>query len=292
MPAVTVRHHCPAPHHRARPGRRARAAGQVGDHRAERLRGRGLPGPPRLRRRRPAPSSTRSSTWTRWARSSTRRASRRARRGTRTAASRPSPTSSTAIFEHQDSQRRRRPDHQRRHPVDDRRQRAPAHRDPAGGPRVSGGLFHGIQLWVNLPRRRSGRRRATRTSAAARWRCSATPDGGALLRVIAGDVAGHRGPGCTHTPITLVHATLAPGRRARLPWRPDFNALVYVLAGSGHGRHRAAPGPHGQLAVFGAGDATSRSAADASPGRRSRTSTSSSWAASRSASRSPATARS
>ena len=36
--------------------------------------------------------STRSSTWTRWARSTTRRASRRAPRGTRTAASRPSRT--------------------------------------------------------------------------------------------------------------------------------------------------------------------------------------------------------
>src|SRR5262245_40293866 len=41
------------------------------------------------------PGSTRSSTWTRWARSTTRRASRRAPPGTRTAASRPSPTSST-----------------------------------------------------------------------------------------------------------------------------------------------------------------------------------------------------
>ena len=39
-----------------------------------------------------------------------------------------------------------------------------------------------------------------------------SPDGGALLRVIAGEVAGHAGPGITHTPITLVHATLSPGR--------------------------------------------------------------------------------
>jgi sulfate permease, SulP family len=43
-----------------------------------------------------SPTSTRSSTSTRWARSSTRRASPRARRGTRTAGSRPSPTCSTA----------------------------------------------------------------------------------------------------------------------------------------------------------------------------------------------------
>ena len=39
-----------------------------------------------------------------------------------------------------------------------------------------------------------------------------SPDGGALVRLIAGDVAGHRGPGSTHTPITVAHATVAAGR--------------------------------------------------------------------------------
>jgi len=32
-------------------------------------------------------------------------------------------------------------------------------------------------------------------------------DGGALIRVIAGDIAGFTGPGVTHTPITYAHAT-------------------------------------------------------------------------------------
>jgi redox-sensitive bicupin YhaK (pirin superfamily) len=36
-------------------------------------------------------------------------------------------------------------------------------------------------------------------------------DGGSLVRVIAGEVAGHAGPGSTHTPISLLHATLQPG---------------------------------------------------------------------------------
>ena len=31
----------------------------------------------------------------------------------------------------------------------------------------------------------------------------------------------------------MLHATLEPGAQLRLPWRPDFNALAYVLAGSG-----------------------------------------------------------
>jgi hypothetical protein len=31
----------------------------------------------------------------------------------------------------------------------------------------------------------------------------------------------------------LVHATLAPGASLTLDWQPDYNALVYVMAGRG-----------------------------------------------------------
>jgi len=79
-------------------------------------------------------------------------------------------------------------------------------------------------------------------------------DGGSLVRVIAGDVAGHAGPGITHTPISLLHATVEPGAQLRLPWRPDFNALGYVLAGAGTVGREQRPVHTGQLAVFGPGD--------------------------------------
>jgi redox-sensitive bicupin YhaK (pirin superfamily) len=84
-----------------------------------------------------------------------------------------------------------------------------------------------------------------------------SPDGGTLIRVIAGDVAGHEGPGATHTPISLVHATLEPGAEVVLPWPREFNALVYVLSGSGSVGTEARPLRTGQLAVFGSGDALS-----------------------------------
>ena len=58
-------------------------------------------------------------------------------------------------------------------------------------------------------------------------------DGGALVRLIAGDIGGHHGPGGTHTPITVAHATIAPTAQLVVPWRADFNALAYVLAGPG-----------------------------------------------------------
>ena len=134
---------------------------------------------------------------------------------------------------------------------------------------MSGGLFHGFQLWVNLP-------------AAAKWnppryqdlRGSAVGllssyDGGALVRLIAGELPGVAltGPGSTYTPITLAHLTLSPGALAALPWRADFNALVYVLSGAGRVGAERRPLRAGQLAVLGAGAVVSIAADDAQESR-------------------------
>lgn len=119
---------------------------------------------------------------------------------------------------------------------------------------ASGGLFHGIQLWVNLPRAEKWAPPRYQDIRAGEVGLLASADGGTLARVIAGDVAGQRGPGSTHTPMTFVHATLSPGARLELPWRPDYNALVYILAGSGAVGAEGWPVLTGQLAVFGAGD--------------------------------------
>src|SRR4051812_6610219 len=119
---------------------------------------------------------------------------------------------------------------------------------------VSGGLFHGIQLWVNLPGALKWAPPRYQDIRAQQVSLLSTPDAGALVRVIAGDVDGHAGPGSTYSPMTLVHASLAPTARLDLPWRKDFNALVYVLAGSGVVGPDRRPIRTGQLAVLGAGD--------------------------------------
>ena len=110
---------------------------------------------------------------------------------------------------------------------------------------ATGGLFHGIQLWVNLPAAEKWVDPRYQNLEAEDIVLLTSPDGGALVRVIAGDVAGHRGPGSTHTPISLVHATVQPGAELVLPWPSRFNALVYVLAGNGHGRTRRTAHPLG-----------------------------------------------
>ncbi|MFI1952567.1 pirin family protein [Streptomyces xinghaiensis] len=118
---------------------------------------------------------------------------------------------------------------------------------------LSGGLFHGLQLWVNLPAKDKMMAPRYQDIRGGSVQLLTSPDGGALLRVIAGELDGHRGPGITHTPITMVHATLAPGAEITLPWREDFNGLAYVLAGRGSAGAERRPVRLGQTAVFGAG---------------------------------------
>jgi hypothetical protein len=116
-----------------------------------------------------------------------------------------------------------------------------------------GGLFHGVQLWVNLPAASKWNPPRYQDLEADRLLVLATQDAGAVVRVIAGELGGHFGPGVTFTPITYVHVTLAAGARLRLPWRPEFNALAYVLAGRALAGRERRPFAEGQLAVFGPG---------------------------------------
>jgi quercetin 2,3-dioxygenase len=126
---------------------------------------------------------------------------------------------------------------------------------------VSGGLFHGLQLWVNLPGAAKWLEPKYQDLRAREAALLTTADGGALLRVIAGELAGHRGPGSTHTPMTMMHATVSLGASMTLPWRPDFNALVYVLSGAGTVGAEQRPIRTGQLAVLGRGDTVTVSGA-------------------------------
>jgi len=126
---------------------------------------------------------------------------------------------------------------------------------------ASGGLFHGIQLWVNLPAAEKWVPPRYQDIRAGQVALLASDDAGVLIRVIAGDLVGHAGPGMTHTPMSMVHVTLSPGATLNLPWRRDFNALAYVLAGRGLAGTERRPIQTGQLAVFGAGDAVTVNAA-------------------------------
>ena len=119
---------------------------------------------------------------------------------------------------------------------------------------ISGGAVHGTQLWVNLPRDKKWAKPRYQDISRTNLSLLSSHDGGALVRVIAGSLDGHDGPGVTYSPITYVHATISPGAQLELPWNPEYNALAYVLAGKG------TVGPNknaihlGQAAVLGEGD--------------------------------------
>ncbi|MDQ3616939.1 MAG: pirin family protein [Actinomycetota bacterium] len=123
-----------------------------------------------------------------------------------------------------------------------------------------GGLFHGVQLWGNLPRAQKWAEPRYQDLRAGQVGLATTPDAGALVRVIAGDVAGQVGPGSTHTPMTMVHATLTPTAKLELPWDPSFNAVVYVLSGEGTVGVETRPVRPGNMAVLGRGDLVSLAA--------------------------------
>jgi len=97
----------------------------------------------------------------------------------------------------------------------------------------SGGLFHGIQLWVNLPARLKMTNPRYQDIEAESVSLLTNENGDAIIRVIAGSLGDIDGPGSTHTPIAIAHVSLLPGAQLTLPWNPAYNSLTYVLAGRG-----------------------------------------------------------
>ena len=120
---------------------------------------------------------------------------------------------------------------------------------------ISGGLFHGIQLWVNLSKQlkwvapkyqdiRSGQLKLLRS-----W------DSGAFIRIIAGTVdTTTKGPGLTNSPINLFHASVNRSCSMEMSWPANFNALAYVLSGIGYVGEERVPIHAGQTCLFGKGD--------------------------------------
>jgi quercetin 2,3-dioxygenase len=125
-----------------------------------------------------------------------------------------------------------------------------------------GGPAHAVQLWVNLPPALKMTTPRYQSITRDALRLLTSDDGGALIRLIAGDVAGFTGPGVTHTPITYAHVTLAPGAQLSVPWNAAFSALAYVLTGRGTAGSERRPIDGGQLVVFGPGDHVVVAAAD------------------------------
>ena len=119
---------------------------------------------------------------------------------------------------------------------------------------VTGGLFHGLQLWVNLPSSKKMTEPRYQNLEPTDVVLATSHDAGSIIRIIAGEVDGHRGPGGTHTPITICHVTVSAGHEVVLPWNPSYNALAYTLSGQGSVGAERVPMQTGRIAAFDDGD--------------------------------------
>jgi redox-sensitive bicupin YhaK (pirin superfamily) len=97
----------------------------------------------------------------------------------------------------------------------------------------TGGRMHGLQLWVNLPRRDKMMTPRYQEVPAARIPRAQNADGSVTVRVIAGEALGVKAAIDTRTPILYQHFTLAPGATLHQPVPTDYRVFAYTLAGQG-----------------------------------------------------------
>ncbi|OUL37049.1 pirin [Nostoc sp. T09] len=113
-----------------------------------------------------------------------------------------------------------------------------------------GGRIHGLQLWVNLPRRDKMIKPRYQEIPAAKIPTAQTDDGLVKVKVIAGEALGARSVIQTQTPIIYLHFTLQPDAIAVQPVPKEYNAFIYVLDGEGlFGAEKERAGD-GQMILF------------------------------------------
>jgi len=94
-----------------------------------------------------------------------------------------------------------------------------------------GGPFHMAQLWVNLPAAHKMDPPRYQALTAGQLGIARLPGGTGLVRVIAGEFSGVRGPARTFTPVTVLDAQLNPGGKVTFDFQARENAAVLVMKG-------------------------------------------------------------
>ncbi len=94
-----------------------------------------------------------------------------------------------------------------------------------------GGVLHMIQLWVNLPRASKTSPPKYQPLLSERMGTVDLPDNGGVIRVIAGEYDGMKGPASTFTPINLWDLRLNAGGRAEFTLPRSYTAALLLLQG-------------------------------------------------------------
>lgn len=127
----------------------------------------------------------------------------------------------------------------------------------------AGGRVHGLQLWVNLPRRDKMIAPRYQEIPSERIPTAATSDGTVRVKVIAGEALGVKAEIETRTPILYLHFTLEPGASVVQPVPPGYRVFAYALQGAGHyGDERRKIGVQSMVIFDDDGDSVTLAAGD------------------------------
>jgi len=116
--------------------------------------------------------------------------------------------------------------------------------------REQGGRVHGLQLWVNLPKRDKLMAPRYQDVPSARIPVATSADGKAKVKVIAGEAFGAKAVIDTRTPIFYLHFSLQPGARVVQPAPADYNTFAYVLSGEALFGKDEVPGAESTTLMF------------------------------------------
>jgi len=95
----------------------------------------------------------------------------------------------------------------------------------------TGGLFEGVQLWVNLPAKDKMSRPQYQGIRSQNIPVVPLENNGGQLRVIAGDLESMKGPAQTFTPINVWDLRLNAEHQTELRMPKGFTTLIFVLSG-------------------------------------------------------------
>ncbi len=97
----------------------------------------------------------------------------------------------------------------------------------------SGGNFHGLQLWVNLPKKDKMINPRYQDISSSKIPVAKTDDQKVQVKVIAGRAMDAHAIINTRTPIMYLHYTLKPGSKIVQPVPKEYNVFAYVINGKG-----------------------------------------------------------
>ena len=93
----------------------------------------------------------------------------------------------------------------------------------------NGGIYHGFQIWLNMPSKYKYTDPSTHVYKPAALPDIKTKD--ADIKVVLGEFNGHRSGVELYSPAFYFHIKLNPGSLIRIPTHPEHNAFLYAING-------------------------------------------------------------